>query len=250
MKKAVSLFIFLLSTGCIALAQPIRVAVAANAQFVMEALQKDFKKRTGIEIEPIMGSSGKLTAQIMNGAPYDVFLSADMSYPDKLYKAGFGLAQPREYALGSLIVCTASNLSISNWKELAITENVKKIAIANPALAPYGKAAEETLDHYGLLNKTRHKLVYGESIAQVNTYINTGVAQLGFTTEALAVELSGKTKLNWLRIDPKTYGEIQQGAILLKYAKTKNYQKAKKFYDYLFSAGAKAIFKRYGYQTR
>lgn len=229
-------------------AQTLRVAVAANAQFVMKALQADFKKKTGIETEIIAGSSGKLTAQIRNGAPYDVFLSADMEFPKALYNEGFGINPPKVYALGSLIVCSTSDFDVKNWRSLLTGTEINKIAIANPALAPYGKAAKQTLHHYGLWDKISAKIVFGESISQVNTYVSAGAVSLGFTTEAVVYESPDATKLKWIKIDHKAYGKIQQGMLILAYAKRGNYNKAIKFFNYLQSPAARQLFVKNGYR--
>ena len=240
--------IFFISLETFGQSQPLRLAVAANAQFVIKALQADFKTKTGIETEAIIGSSGNLTTQIKNGAPFDIFLSADMDFPDNLFKAGFGTAKPKEYALGSLIVCSNQNLELKNWRLLLTSDIIKKIAVANPAVAPYGKAAQEALEHYGLWDKLTSRLVFGESISQVNTYITTGVASLGFTTEALIYEYPEKDKLKWVKIDEKVYGKIRQGMIVLTYSKKGNYEKAMKFFDYISSPAARQILQKFGYR--
>lgn len=230
-----------------AFAQNVKVAVAANLQGVIKVLQKDFKQKTGIDIEPVAGPSGNLTAQIRNGAPYDVFLSADMAFAEALFNEGLS-TKPVVYAQGSLIICSSQNIGFENWERLLLTERVKKIAIANPAIAPYGKAAEETLQHKGVFNDIKSKIVYGESIAQVNTYITTGVAEVGFTTQALVKDAANKTPLYWRVIDPKTYQPIEQGMVLLKRAN--NNPAAEKFYQYILSPPAKAIFEQYGYYVK
>lgn len=243
-KKLIFVVVLVLSvTGTFA--QTIKVAVAANLQSVIKVLGDDFKKRSGIGIEPIVGSSGKLVAQIINDAPYDVFLSADIEFPQKLSDAGLTEQAPVVYALGSLIICTTQNINLKNWAKLVIADQVGKIAIANATIAPYGRAAEETLTKLNLLDKVKPKLVYGESISQVNTYITTGVASVGFTTQSLVMNPANTTKLNWQRIDPKTYAPIQQGMVLLKKATDK--ANAEKFYRYMLSAPAKSILKKYGY---
>lgn len=248
MKRLFSL-IFVLFTLMVFSAQshPLRLAIAANAQFVIKALQADFKKRTGIETEAIIGSSGNLTAQIKNGAPYDIFLSADMNFPNTLFKEGFAITKPKEYASGSLIVCSTGNPDLKNWQKLLTGDGIKKIAIANPSVAPYGKAAEEALRYYVLWNKVNSKLVYGENISQVNTYIITGTVDIGFTTEALVYEYAEKEKLKWERIDKSVYEKIRQGFIILSYSKKENYSKAQMFYNYILSPEAKKIFKQFGY---
>ncbi len=226
-------------------AQSLKVAVAANLQGVIKVLGKDFKQKTGIEIEPIVGSSGNLSTQIKNGAPFDLFLSADMSFPESLNKEGFATKEPAVYAYGSLIICSTQNIGFQNWERLLLTERIKKIAIANPTIAPYGKAAEESLKLKGVLDDIKPKVVTGESIAQVNTYITTGVVDVGFTTRALIKDAEGKTTLYWKEIDPKSYKPIKQGMIIIKH--TKDNADALKFYEYMLSPAAKAILKEYGY---
>lgn len=227
--------------------QPLRVAVAANAQGLIKKLKVDFKKRTGIGLETIIGASGKLSAQIMNGAPYDIFLSADREFPDKLYAAGYGLRKPGVYALGSLIVCHLNSNGLKDWRSVALSSSVKKIAVANADTAPYGRAAKECLEFYGLSDKLSQKLIVGESISQVNSYIQTANVEMAFTTESFLYDIPDKSGFVWTRIDQRSYGEIAQGAILLAYSTKKNAQNARKFYDYLFSAPAQKIIANSGY---
>jgi molybdate transport system substrate-binding protein len=236
----------LLSTP--AFAQNVKVAASANLQSIIKVLGKDFKQKTGITIEPIVGSSGNLTTQMKNGAPYDVFLSADMSFPETLFKEGFSTKKPVVYTLGNLIICSTQDIGFENWDRLLMTDRIKKIAVANPTIAPYGKAAEEALKGKGILNDIKSKIVYGESISQINTYITTGVVDLGFTTQALVKDPANKTKLYWKVIDPKTYAPIEQGIILLKHADGNS--DAMKFYQYILSPTAKTIFAEYGYRVK
>lgn len=249
MKVYLLTLLFTLRLVCGGYAQPLRIAVAANAQFVMKALQADFEKKTNIKSEIISGSSGKLTAQIKNGAPYDLFLSADMELPVNLFKAGFGLSPPKVYALGSLIVCSTADIALKNWPSLVRNQQLNKIALANPTLAPYGQAAKAALRHYGLWEKAASNLVFGESIAQVNTYILSGAVALGFTSEALIYENPAKNKLKWVRVDNKVFPPIQQGMLVLSHAKKTNYAQAMKFYAYLSSPAAKQLLKQNGYQV-
>jgi len=239
--------LFFLSVSFYASAQKLRIAVAANAQGLIKKLHSDFKKQTGIEIEAIIGASGKLTAQIMNGAPYDLFLSADTEFPDKLFDAGYGLKKPKIYALGSLIICSTFPGDVKNWQALITSKKVNKIAIANPKTAPYGRAAQESLKFYQLDAKIEPKLVFAESISQVNTYLQTAVVSLGFTTEAFLYENSDKTKLKWARVDPRSYTKIEQAVILLNNAKKTGLEQATKFYDYLSSPSARKIIASNGY---
>ncbi|MDO3643870.1 molybdate ABC transporter substrate-binding protein [Mucilaginibacter sp. L3T2-6] len=228
-------------------AQTLQIAIAANLQPVIKALGKDFKNKTGISIEPIAGASGNLTSQIKNGAPFDVFLSADMTFPEMLFKEGFTTRKPVVYAQGSLIICSNQNIGFENWERLLLTDRIKKVAIANPVIAPYGKAAKEALKNRGILDDITDKIVRGESISQVNTYITTGVADVGFTTRALVADPANKTKLYWQLIDPKLYTAIKQGMVILKHGKGN--VNAEKFYNYVLSPAAKVIFEKYGYKV-
>jgi molybdate transport system substrate-binding protein len=226
-------------------AQNLKVATAANLQSVIKVLGADFNKRTGIVIEPIVGSSGNLTTQISNGAPFDVFLSADMGFPEKLFTTGFALKKPEVYASGGLIICSTKNLEFDGWERFLLTPAVKKVAIANPAIAPYGKAAMQALTLKGIASEIKSKLVQGESISQVNTYISTGVVDVGFTTQAFVKDVEGEQTIYWKAIDPKDYSPIQQGMVILKHADGN--AAAEKFYQYILSPEAKKIFKEYGY---
>jgi molybdate transport system substrate-binding protein len=243
--KNLSILLALIFFTVSSFAQSLKVAVAANLQGVIKVLSKDFKDKTGIEVEPIAGSSGNLAVQIKNGAPFDVFLSADMAFPEGLYKEGLSTKKPEVYAYGSLVICSTQDIGFENWERELMSARVKKIAIANPAIAPYGKAAEEALQKKGVFEEVKYKLVQGESIAQVNTYITTGVTDVGFTTQALIKDSEGKTKLYWKLIDPGSYTPIKQGMIIIK--ATKDVARSEKFYQYMLSADAKKILKEYGY---
>lgn len=229
-------------------AQTVRVAVAANAQFVMEELEAVFEKETGVELETIINSSGKITTQIQQGAPFDVFLSADMHYPDVLFKEGLTTAAPKIYAYGALVVwgigATKPTIDL-----LFLTQpSIKKIAIANPKLAPYGVAAQEALRHYGLFEKTQSKWVMGESISQVNQYILSQAVEVGFTAKSVVLDPSLKGQGTWIEIDPRTYSPIAQGVVLLKKKNAEPSLAARRFYDFLFSKRAQAIFRKFGYR--
>lgn len=250
MKKALlhtSFLVLLIFLGNQLFAQPLRIAVAANAQGLIKKLQVDFKRRTGLETEAIVGASGKLSTQIRNGAPYDLFLSADTHFPEQLYASGFGIKKPIIYAMGSLIICGSNKLDINNWQNLLQTNQIPKIAVANPKTAPYGQAAEQSLSFYKLYNRVKTKLVQGENISQVNTYLQTGAVTIGFTTKSFLYENNSKSHLKWARIDQKSYKPIAQGAILLKHAEKGKLAAANKFFDYLSSSAARKIISNSGY---
>jgi molybdate transport system substrate-binding protein len=245
--KTFSLFVIICGFAVMANAQTVTVAVAANLQPVMKGLKADFKTRTGVDIDVISGASGNLSMQIGNGAPYDVFLSADRDFPQALQQAGFTLKPAVIYAQGVLIICSTQNFHLAHWAQLLLGNTIQKIAIGNPAIAPYGKAAQQALNKAGIYDKVKNKIVFGESITQVNTYITTGVVQAGFTTLSLIKDDAKKPQLYYKLINDKTYAPIEQAMVLLKHAKGNT--AAEKFYQYILSPAAKNIFKAYGYHT-
>jgi molybdate transport system substrate-binding protein len=244
--KTFSLFFVLLSLSiATADAQKVTVAIAANLQPVMKDLKKDFKARTKINIDLISGASGNLSTQIRNGAPFDVFLSADRDFPKALQQDGLTLKPSVVYTQGVLIICSTQNLNLTQWDKLLQGNAVQKIAIGNPAIAPYGKAAQQALIKAGIYDKVKDKIVFGESISQVNTYITTGVVQAGFTTLSLIKDPAQKEKLYYREISSHDYAPIEQAMVLLKHANGN--AAAEKFYQYILSTAAKKIFKAYGY---
>lgn len=225
--------------------EKVTIAAAASMQYAIGALVQNFEVQTGIRCDLIIGSSGKLTAQILEGAPYDLLLSADMKYPSEIYKSGMALGPPATYGSGQLVLWTTKEglqPSIMLLKDSAIDH----IAIANPQTAPYGKAAMEVLSHYGLFDSLAHKLVYGESISQANQFITSKAAELGFTSMAVVLSPGLKDQGSWVALDSKSYSKIQQGVVIINRDQA-NFADIRVFYDYLFSKEAKILLKNYGY---
>ncbi|HSZ71188.1 MAG TPA: molybdate ABC transporter substrate-binding protein [Cytophagaceae bacterium] len=227
--------------------EKLTIAVAANAQYAMKAIEKQYEKETGKEIDLIIGSSGKLTAQIREGAPFDLFLSADMEFPQALYKENLTTSEPQIYAYGSLVLWTCKDIDLLNVNVLLIPE-VQVIAIANPKVAPYGEAAVDVMKYYKVYDKVESKLVYGESISQVNQYITSKAATIGFTAKSVVLSPEMKDKGKWMNIDKKAYQPIAQGIVILNYSLEKHKTDAELFYNYLLSEKARKTFSKYGYQ--
>lgn len=230
---------------------PLRIATAANMQFAMEALVDDFEKKTEISCEIITGSSGKLTAQIKAGAPYDIFASADMEYPNELSKNGLTTDAPKVYAYGTLVLWTTEktdSLSVSYLN----SDRVKHIAVADEKLAPYGAAAMQYLEATGMKERLKDKFVFAQSISGVNQYITSKTAEAGFTAKSVVVSPEMKATGCWIAIPQTYYDPIAQGAVLLKQneASKKSVNNAKQFYNYLFSDKAQIILNQYGYYTK
>ena len=225
----------------------IKVAVAANVSYAINSLVKEFnKKNPNTQVIVILGSSGKLTAQISHGAPYNIFMSANMKYPNKLYETKKVLTKPKIYALGSLALFSTKDLDLSKGLNILQTKQISKIAIANPKTAPYGKAAFEALKNADILDIIKPKFIYGESISQTVSYTVTAT-DIGLIAKSSLYSKNMtkyKKDINWVEIDTKLYTPIEQGLVIVKYSK-----EAKAFYDFILSEKAKKIFQNYGYLT-
>lgn len=249
LRLALSLLL-ILSIPVAASCQTLRIAVAANAQFVTQALKKAFQQKDPVNIEIIVSSSGKLTAQIEHGAPYDLFMSADMKYPETLYKSGNTIGKPRVYAFGKLVLWTMNKINLNEGVQVLTKPFIKTIAVANPSTAPYGVAAIEAMTKDGIFNSVKSKIVYGESIAQVDSYLLSGVTDIAFTAKSVVESPALKGKGRWIEVPDNWYRPIAQGVVVLKHARSNNFKAATAFYFFLFSNQAKAIFKSFGYKIK
>lgn len=248
MRHLTRLFSLLLLACCsVAHADTLTVAVAANAEYVFNELATEFKKESGQDLKPVINSSGKFVTQIVNGAPYDVFLSADMEFPEKLFQQGYAMAAPKPYAYGALVVWTMKDIDVRNWQSALTAPAVQKIAMANPQTAPYGREAMKALAKAGLDKTLSTKLVTGESIAQTNQYIYSAVADVGLTAKSVVLAPDMKGKGKWVEVPRDLYEPIAQGAVILKHGQETNSKLALQFYAFLYSDKARAIFDRYGY---
>jgi molybdate transport system substrate-binding protein len=228
-------------------APPLTVAVAANVKFVFDELKLEFKNSSGIDVNGVFASSGKINAQIKSGAPYDVFLSADMAFPQALYREGYAVTEPRVYARGVLVLWTLAPLDLSQGLAVLKDPAVKKIAMANPKLAPYGLEALHALEYFKLRAEVEPKLIYGESIAQVNQYIDIRAVEIGFTAKSvvLAPQMQGQGK--WVEVPRESYQPIEQGVVVLKHGAANNAEAATKFMEFMASAKARHILQKFGY---
>jgi molybdate transport system substrate-binding protein len=228
--------------------ETIKIAVAANMQYAIQDIKSNFEKETGITVEIILGASGNLTTQIEQGAPFDVFISADTKYPAELYKKNFAADSPKIYATGLLVLWTARNdIKPAADLKILLSDAIKKIAIANPQTAPYGTAAVEAMKYYNIFEKAQLKLVFGESITQASQFISSKSADIGFTAKSVVLAPETKDKGSWIAVDTKAYHPISQAAVILKYGMENDKDAATKFYNYLYSKEAKETFKKFGY---
>lgn len=247
MKRFLSSATLLLFLASSAAADTLTVAVAASAQYAFAEIAVAFNKRTGHEVRPIFNSSGKIAAQITHGAPFDVFMSADMDYPQKLHHAGMTAGPPTVYAQGALVLWTLNDLDLGDWKATLTDARVRKLAIPNPKVAPYGRETMNLLARIRLEDALKPKLVYGESVAQTNQYVHSRTVDAGFTAKSvvMAPEMRGQGK--WIDMPADAYQPIAQGIVILRHGQRNNRALAQQFHDFVLSAEARAIFDRYGY---
>ena len=228
----------------------ITIAVAANVSYAIEALKKEFNViYPETKVQVILGSSGKLTAQIKHGAPYGLFMSANMKYPDTLYKEKIAVTKPVVYAQGALAYLSVNKQDFSKGSMLLREDKIKKIAIANPKTAPYGVAAVEALKNANLYDAIKEKFVYGESISQTVAYATTA-ADIGLIAKSSLYSpqmAHFKEEINWSDVDETLYTPISQGMVILK--KGENNSEVKAFYDFMQSDKAKVIMKNFGYKV-
>jgi len=230
-------------------ADEIAVAAAADLSYALQDLAGRFQQKTGNKVALSFGASGNLYSQIQNGAPYDLFFSADSDYPKKLAVAGLlDSTSLRTYAVGHLILWApnGSGLDPKRLKmDLLLEPKVTKIAIANPEHAPYGRAAIAALQHYGLKERLANKLVMGENISQTAQFVQSGNAQAGLIALSLAASPALKNAGTYWELPTESYPEIGQAAGILSSSKHK--QTAQAFLDFINSPQGAAVLRQYGF---
>lgn len=226
----------------------LRIATAANLQYAINPLIDAFKQKNPGEVEVILGSSGKLATQIVAGAPYDVFVSADAMFPNTLHQQNLTIGEPQTYAKGELVLWSLATNEDLNLNILDL-DKIQHFAIANPEVSPYGKAAEAALRHYRWFKPLQSKLVMGENISQTNQFIISENAQVGLTAKSTLFAPQIKDKGTWTTLSHDAYPDILQDAVVLESAKSrKNNKRAADFIRFLLSDEAKEILKEYGYR--
>ena len=239
-----SLAIVVLASGQ-AMAEEIRVAVASNFANVIKILALRFEAASGHKVALIYGSTGKHYAQISNGAPFDAFFAADIKRPELLEKAGFALPGSRfTYARGKIVLWSPRAGSIGAPGEVLAKGAFTHLAIANPGLAPYGKAAEEVLRARGLWDELKTRVVRGENIGQAFQFVNSGNAELGFVAYSQVRWPGHPVEGSWWEVPQALYTPVDQQAVLLK-----ENEVARAFLSFVKSAESRALIRDFGYAT-
>jgi molybdate transport system substrate-binding protein len=229
-------------------ASTINIAVASNVSYAIKSLTKEFNKLyPDTKVQVTLGSSGKLTSQINHSAPYDIFMSANMKYPNFLYAKNLTISKPIIYTKGSLALLSSKKQDFSKGLTILEDKKIKIIAIANPKTAPYGIATAIALKNAKLYNKLKSKFIYGESISQTVSYTMTA-ANIGFVAKSSLYSIhmkKYKKEINWIDIPSSLYTPINQGIAILK--NTKNIEDSKKFYNFILSNKGQNILEKFGY---
>ncbi|MEF3191472.1 MAG: molybdate ABC transporter substrate-binding protein [Campylobacterales bacterium] len=245
--KLSRLSLLFIITAALVWAQTITVAVAANMKYAANEIAAAFTKESGIQVKIITGSSGKLTQQIMSGAPFDAFLSADVEYPAKLVAGGYTTTPAQIYAYGTLVLWSATGADLSKGVAVVVDPSVKKVAIVNPKTGPYGFKAMNTMRHHKVLDAATPKLVTAETITQVGNFVTTKAVDVGFVTKSIVLSREMKGIGQWVEVDPRSDNTIGQAMVGLKNGSPENQIAAKKFLRFMTSPKAQEILKASGF---
>ena len=243
-----SILLLVATFSCVYIyAQKANIAAAANLRYVLEEIKTQYiKENPKAEIQITYGASGTLTQQIINGAPFDLFLSADTVFPAKIEENGLASSEITTYCYGKVAIWSAS-LDVSKGIDIVLSPEVKKIAIANPATAPYGESSVTALKNQNLYDKINAKIVWGENISQTAQFAFSGNAEIGFIALSLALAPEMKNKGAYYVLPEAICPPVQQAAVLIK-GWEKNGE-VDKFLKYLTSGKCKSTWEKYGYRV-
>jgi molybdate transport system substrate-binding protein len=231
-------------------AQNIRVAAAADLQFAMQDIAAEFQNETGKNVQVIYGSSGNFFQQLQNGAPFDIFFSANLDYAKRLEAAG--LTEPGsyyQYAKGKIVIWVPneSRLDLKPGLEALLDPSIKKIAVANPQHAPYGQAAVAAMQKEGVYDKVKSKLVLGENISQTASFVISGSADVGILALSLALSPNMKDKGRYAEIAADEYPPIEQACVILSSSKSK--EAARQFLQFIKTPAMGKLLEKYGFDV-
>jgi molybdate transport system substrate-binding protein len=231
-------------------AQEITVAAAADLQSAMQDVAAHFERETGKKIKVIFGSSGNFFQQIQNGAPFDMFFSANLDYPKKLEAAGqVETGSYYQYAKGKIVIWVLkdSKINLNSGLKVLLDPSVKKIAIANPLHAPYGQAAVSAMQKEGIYDQAKEKFILGENISQTASFLVSGSAEIGIVALSLAWSPHMKDKGRYAEISADEYPPIVQACVIL--SSSKNKETAQQFLSYVKSAAVADLLVGYGFDV-
>jgi molybdate transport system substrate-binding protein len=247
-RMMIALCLFVVVGVNVAAAEELMIAAASDLNFAFKEIVAEYKKSTGDHVKLTLGSSGNFFAQIQQGAPFDIYFSADIAYPRKLEEAGLtvpGSLYP--YAIGRIVLWSGkdSRLDLSKGLDVLLEPTIKKIAIANPKHAPYGRAAVAAMEYAQVYDRVKDKLVLGENISQAAQFVESGAADVGIIALSLALAPPMQVAGRYWEIPADAHTPIEQGAVILK--GVKNQEHAKAFLSFVLGVEGQATMKRYGF---
>lgn len=242
--------------GCIAsvlqpafaVGEDITVAAASDLNFAFKELVAEYEKMTGNHIKLSLGSSGNFYSQIQNGAPFDLYFSADIGYPRKLEEAGLTVpGSLYRYAVGRIVIWTGheSQINVAKGIDALRESKIKKIAIANPKHAPYGRAAVAAMEHFKVYEQVKDKLVMGENISQAAQFVESGACEIGVIAMSLAMAPAMKTRGTYWEIPAEAHSPLEQGGVIMR--SSQRQETAKQFLAFIKGAQGQEIMTRYGF---
>ncbi|PKP28778.1 MAG: molybdate ABC transporter substrate-binding protein [Bacteroidetes bacterium HGW-Bacteroidetes-18] len=244
------LIITFIFTGCTIQAQKVSIAAASDLKFALDSIILVYQKQyPSKKIQVTYGSSGKFFEQIQYDAPFDLYFSADVTYPKKLKEQGFAISKVKTYGIGQIVIWSKKiNPNVEKMNAL-LDPKLNKIAIANPDHAPYGEKAKESMQYYKIYDQVKSKFVYGENISQTAQFVQLGAADIGIVALSLALSPTmKKAGGNYYVIPEKSHHPLEQGYVILKHAK--NNPNALKFYDFVASPTAIEILAHFGFTQK
>jgi molybdate transport system substrate-binding protein len=248
MRRFFAIILFLFCAVTPVLAEEIAVAAASDLNFAIKELIGEFEKQTGHRVKLSLGSSGNFYAQLQQGAPFDLYFSADIGYPKKLEEAGLTVpGSLYRYAVGRVVlwVPNTSPLDLSKGLTVLREPGIKKIAIANPKHAPYGRAAVAAMEHAQVYGGVKDRLVLGENISQAAQFIESGACGVGIIALSLAMAPAMSTAGRYWEIPAEAHPPLEQGAVVMK--QSKNQELARSFLGFLQGPQGQEIMTRYGF---
>ena len=243
-----ALCLFVITSVNLAVAEEITIAAASNLNFAFREIATEYEKASGNQVRLTFGSSGNFYAQIQNGAPFDLFFSADIEYPQKLEEVGLTVpGSLDQYAIGRIVLWTGheSRIDVTKGMEALREPTVKKVAIANPKHAPYGRAAVAAMEYFKVYDQVKDKLVLGENISQAAQFIESGACDIGIIALSLAVTPVMKSKGMYWEIPAGAHLPLEQGVVILK--SSKQQESAKQFLAFIKGVQGQEIMKRNGF---
>jgi molybdate transport system substrate-binding protein len=244
----IALCMFVITGVNLAVAEEITIAAASDLNFAFREIVTEYEKASGNHVRLTLGSSGNFYAQIQNGAPFDLYFSSDIAYPQKLEEAGLTVpGSLYQYAVGRIVMWTGheSHIDVTQGFEALREPTVKKIAIANPKHAPYGRAAVAAMEYFKVYDQVKGKLVLGENISQAAQFVDSGAADVGIIALSLALAPPMQAAGHYWEIPADAYPPIEQGAVML--IGGKNQDSAKSFLSFIQGAEGQTMMQRYGF---